>query len=735
MAKKKRKKVPKKEIKEAEKKLKEELKKQTEEELRQKCKDLASIIEEMSGEMEPISESQIENVIEPKIKEMDEKFQANIQELKGLIENLGKKIEKPTKIKGDITPLINEINEKLEPRLTGLEEKIESLSSIEDLENKIKSLTGESKKGGEAPPKKMSILEEKIIQTMQDEIISIKESLQSISNEINVFTEKTDKKMQKFFQHLDPETVKKLEELIAYLDKTVPSKVRNEVGNKLKPIFDHLRHLRNFTDDLEKRLNKISKEVKEDKDKIDSLLELKHELKGSIIDLEIDKERLTKIIEESNKKSEKADLNLESEFKSQIDTLNNRFVDFEQVLNDYTKIMQDRVNKMLSEFSGDNLSKIEKKYYNALSSTQQSIKSLESQLNKFTDFANSNFASLKENMEAFNLRLEKFKELEKQEHLKLDNKMDSQKSDVKNTLNEYPKFIKDEVNQLFSSLTEEKLSELEKRYHNYLSEINENAKTIQSNLSKFQKTFNSTLPSFDSRIKTITSEIEKVKEKDKEIHSKLNKKITLDIAKLEDMVKEHSTNMENNVNELLNDLTKAKTTEIDNKFEEIVNEINEKSKVLSSQFLEFKDKITSSLSSLSADTKNLDSHLKKIKEKQIEFASKNEINKINEKFKKVIQEAGTILSTKKEIEKNVYESMLDDLNQKMALFDSKISGLKEDINSITNMVKKELDKKLTADKIKFEEILGKIINEKKSLEKLLNEQNEKINSIVEELGT
>ena len=49
------------------------------------------------------------------------------------------------------------------------------------------------------------------------------------------------------------------------------------------------------------------------------------------------------------------------------------------------------------------------------------------------------------------------------------------------------------------------------------------------------------------------------------------------------------------------------------------------------------------------------------------------------------------------------------------------------------MVKEELDEKLTADKIKFEKTLSKIIDEKKTLEKLLNEQDQKVNAILGEL--
>jgi len=520
-------------------------------------------------------------------------------------------------------------------------------------------------------------------------------------------------------------------------------------------------------------------------------------------------------MQESDKKYEKRDVDLELKFKSQIDTLNKRFEDFEEVLNNYVKITQDRVTKMLSEFSDNSLSKMEKKYYNTLSSTQQSIKNLESQLKKFVDFVNLSFNSVKENSEDLNLRLEKFKELEKQEHLKLDKKMaldiekienmvkehsknmennvtelfsnltkskiseidsrfkeivneinekskilDSQLLEFKDTINlslnsfsdnirklsidlnkindkfkNTPKIIEDNVNKLFSGLTEQKLSELEKRYHNYLSEINENAKIIQSNLYKFEKLFNSTLTSFDSRIKTISSDIEKIKDNDREAHSKLNKKISLDIEKIENMVKEHSKNMENNVTELFSNLTKSKISEIDSRFEGIVNEINEKSKIIDSQLLEFKDTVNSNLTSFNDNIGKLNFQLNKIDEKQTEFAFKNDIDKINDKFKEVIQEAGNIRSIKENIEKDIHDSMSNELNQKLASVNSKILSLKEEIHSIKNMVKKELDKRLAADKIKFEETLAKIMDEKKSLEKILNEQKEKINSLLGELNT
>jgi len=762
----------KKDVGKIEKELEKTAKAETEEELRQKCKDLATIIEEMSSNMEEVPGANVENIIEPKLKEVEQKFTTQLQELKGGIESLEKKLERPVKGKGEGGDLVGKIEEKIEPRLTTLEEQMKALDKISELEETIKGITGEKEvkegKEGKEIKKKLSILEDRIIQTMQEDLIEVKEAVENLYNSFDTMRDKTEKRIQQIQEALTPDTLKKLEDLISFLDKAVPSKVKEEVGDKFNTIFDQLNDLRENTLALETKMKKVLEEMGETRQTIKPIKEIKDDINK----LQLEKDKLYKTIEDLKLKSTQMDNDLEFKFKIQIDELIKKFDDFDAVINNYLEAMEERANKLLSEFSKTKLQEIEKRYYTAVSSVQGSVENLNSELTKFEGMANSTFNSIKSGMEKLKFELEKFRKKEDEDFSKinqkmlanklhLDKTMDALSHNIEEKLNkniiqfreeiaEKSKTVELDLNQQFSDLTKTKLQEIENRYSDIFTPVEEKAKEMDLNLSKFKSSLTSNLNTIESKIEKLNVELRKFEDKNKDKYLKLDKRISDEKDLFEQKLKQYPDFIEDKVEKLFSELTESKISETEKKHSDVLHWVEQNINTLGSDLSNFKEFVNSNIKSLNAEDQTIKRNLNNLIEEASNVKSAKEdikktvSKKISEDFKDRLNSISSEISVLKGSLKEVSDRLkyFEIIDQKIAKLDSLRNRFLEEIeqqtaiiNSIRETTKSELDKKFEADRTKYEDMLKNIMNEKRSLEEMMKRQREKISNYLRELKT
>ncbi len=464
------------------------------------------------------------------------------------------------------------------------------------------------------------------------------------------------------------------------------------------------------------------------------------------------------------------DNDLEMSFKTQIDGIIKRFDGFDEVIENHLKSTGERVNKLLSEFSQNKLQEMEKKYYAEVSSIQQSVKNLNSELSKFEELVNSTFNSLRGGMEKFNLRIDKIKEREKEQHLKinqkiLDNKLhldktiDALSNDIEEKLNrdmsgfreEFEEKSKDmemDLNQQFSELTKTRIQEIENRYSDIVASVEERAKEMGLDLSKFKDSLTSNLNNIETKIKKLNALLNRIENKNKDNYQKLEKKISDNKDLLEQKLNEYPKLFEKNVNKLFTDLSQPKISEMKEKNSEVLQWIQDNVNKISSELSDFKESVNSSFENFNTENQTMREQINKMVEeaktvKSVEEYIKESVTKkISKDFENKLNRISLEILALKDGLKEVSEGSkyFNTLDQKIAKLASQRNEFLDNIaqqtaiiSSVKEMTKNELDKKLEADRAKYEKLMKNIMEEKRSLEEMMKRQKEKAVAYLKEL--
>jgi len=606
-----RKKKPVNDVKKAEKILEKAAKAETEKELKQKCKDLASIIEEMSTATEEIPVTKVEDILQPKLKEVAQVFDEQLKGLKETLETLEKKMEKPTKLKGQVSGAASRIEEKIEPRIASIEEQMKALDKIAEIEKKFNELTGETKDGKRVP--KLSILENRVIKAMQEDLLEVKEAVQNLYHSFNMMRDKTQKKIQKIQETLTPETLQKLHELIAFLDKAVPSKVKEEVGDKFNTVFDRLRELDKNVSGLEKRMNKILKEVSENEQKFKVI----KDIKASLAELYVEKDNLYKIAENIRAESARSDDGVELKFQSNIDQVIKRFDEFDVVISNYLKDVQKKLNKTISEFSKTQLLALEKRYLKKLSPIKEDIKDLQIDLSKFQNLVNSTFESVRDSLDKLNLQLQRMKETDKEEHLKLKTKLMEQLEKFVSEPKHYSGAVEGAVEKFFSEIAESKLKEIENEYVAGISSAKDGVNNLDTRVSNFENFVNSNLDSLKIGMDKFNVQLQKLREDEIREILKLDKKIKSQKVQFEGIFKSYPKVIRDNVEKLFSSLAESKLVEIEKKHHIDLNFLKNGVDDLETRMSGFENVVNSTFDSVGDTVEKLKLQLEKTREKEI----------------------------------------------------------------------------------------------------------------------
>jgi ABC-type transporter Mla subunit MlaD len=245
-----------------------EEKKETEEQLKKKVDSLVEIIEELSSNVDKSGLPEVENLIDTKLKEMNEKFELKFQDLKASLDSIDKKAGR-SKTKEEISALIEEFKKSLEPRFATLEDRLKLLDRLETI--------GESQQdqNQQNPNLSQSSITQLSFPTKQAnnyEIEMIKRNISEINQSLSGLKEQMDiiRNGVRAQGLLDANDIQKLEHVLTSLDEMIPQK--NVVDN-FRVAFREINDLKTKMNDFKQDLQRYAEKQKENYDDISSRIE------------------------------------------------------------------------------------------------------------------------------------------------------------------------------------------------------------------------------------------------------------------------------------------------------------------------------------------------------------------------------------------------------------------------------------------------------------------------------
>jgi len=233
-----------------------EQKKETEEQLKKKVESLVEIIEELSSNVDKSGLPQVENLIDSKLKEMNEKFELKFQDLKATLDAIDKKAGR-SKTKEEISALIEEFKKSLEPRFTALEDKLKLLDRLETV--------NESRQQVEEAQSHAKPANDYEIETIKKNISEINQSLSVLKEQMDII--RSGVRAQGL---LDAEDIQKLEHILSSLDEMIPQK---NVMDNFRIAFREINELKARINEFRQDLQNYVERQKEDYDDINSRIE------------------------------------------------------------------------------------------------------------------------------------------------------------------------------------------------------------------------------------------------------------------------------------------------------------------------------------------------------------------------------------------------------------------------------------------------------------------------------
>lgn len=251
----------------------------SEEELKNKIQNMAQIIEELSDN--PSGSGDAEKAVESKMSEYDQKFGSQVQEIKGSLSELEKKIPKQTNLKGELEEKLKSLEEKIQPKFSELDEKLKALNKIEDIEKSIQALgTARSEKSAfnKATMDELDNLKTNV-GSLSKSILDVKEQLRDLER-LPIL----ERKLQ-VESVLDPQDVRRLEKVVSAVEEMVPKKI---VDEKLKLFLENSKE---FQKQMLKQRESLSRDFINHVSKLEERVEIIFKLQKSyaeIIEKKID---------------------------------------------------------------------------------------------------------------------------------------------------------------------------------------------------------------------------------------------------------------------------------------------------------------------------------------------------------------------------------------------------------------------------------------------------------------
>lgn len=219
---------------------------ETEEQLKKKVESLINIIEELSSNVDKQGMPEVENIIETKLKDLNEKFEYKLQDFKNTLDSLEKKVGRG-RSKEDINVFLDEIKKTIEPRFATIEEKLSMLDKLETAGKSIIETNKENEDGVKPAVFQTTGTPSNFeLEQIRKSIIEMNQSLSSVKEQIDII--KDGVKVQGF---LDSQDIQKLERILLAVEEMIPQ----------KNVIDNFRVTFREIGDLKKRIEDFNSEI------------------------------------------------------------------------------------------------------------------------------------------------------------------------------------------------------------------------------------------------------------------------------------------------------------------------------------------------------------------------------------------------------------------------------------------------------------------------------------------
>ncbi|MCX8178708.1 MAG: hypothetical protein N3D75_02680 [Candidatus Aenigmarchaeota archaeon] len=355
--------------------------KETEEQLKKKVDSLVDIIEELSSNVDKNGLPEVENLIDTKLKEMNEKFELKFQDIKTVLDNIEKKAGRG-KSKEEISTLVEEFKKTLEPRLNTIEDRLKTLDAIETI-NEKKEDEGKDKQNKQVVDTHSPNYE---IESIKRNVSEINQSLSGLKEQMDII--RNGVKAQGL---IDSSDIQKLENILSSIDEMIPQK--NVIDN-FRVAFKEINDLKHKINEFRSDLQRVYDKQKDYYDDIGSRLETLVKFLNAVIE---DRDRyyneLSKSVSDNLIKSVNAEKNTES--------ISSEVKEIKEILrkqNERIKELEDNV-RILSRISEKEIKEINHSMKKISDESNRSLKDLYRYLDKNNQIMMQNMSSLNKKTE------------------------------------------------------------------------------------------------------------------------------------------------------------------------------------------------------------------------------------------------------------------------------------------------------------------------------------------------
>ncbi|MEM5777327.1 MAG: hypothetical protein QXJ06_02660 [Candidatus Aenigmatarchaeota archaeon] len=397
-------------------KVEQQEKKETPDDLKKKVDSLVDIIEELSSNVDKSGIPEVENLIDTKLKEINEKFELKFQDLKNVLDSIEKKSGR-VKTKEEISALIEEFKKSIEPRFATLEDRLKLLDRLETLGETPQQ---EEKQSQQSQKVDFSNKNNYEIEMIKRNISEINQILSSLKEQID--TIRSGVRAQGL---LDSNDVQKLENILTSLNEMIPQK--NVIEN-FRLTFREINDLKNKINEFRGDLQKYIEKQKENYEDISSRIETLVKYLNAIIEerdrnfnelSKISTDTFTKTvnIEKSleyfskNLKDLNVQINKQNERIKILDEINKRFT--HTSTKDDLRIINENMKKILEQHKKEmeDISKIVSSMYKSLD--QKLLEEAKTNRDRFDKLQKILDDGLRKNNELIKTMIEEKKGIEK----------------------------------------------------------------------------------------------------------------------------------------------------------------------------------------------------------------------------------------------------------------------------------------------------------------------------------
>ena len=506
---------------------------------REKTKSLAKIIEKVSSAADTPKEKPASPDLEPKLKEieskMNEKIESQMKEIKDVMAAMGTKVEDAAK---------SGKSEKVGTKVKDMVDKVQAdtTKKIAEMEETIKKMIEKT----EAPEKKEEVSKGLAAfggsVDLKNKILELRSSIQDLNKGLNELRDETEtritrikeqvkviekiptieEKLEGLIERMSPANIEKLKKFIFSADEItgeiIPNEVEKKVTKDLTPVFNDMKDVRDDIEKVSENIKTLFNEINFFKSEIKNL----YKLGDYISDLQTEKEKIEKEVDEKETNLLKLFSKLEGLIKKNADLFNEKLLDFEKTFTDKVDV---KVKEFFDDLTESKFLELEDRTEKNLAVSRAKVNDMVSKFVEFQNVVNPTISLIKEELEKLDVKMEKLKESQ---------------ADLEEETDEH-------VKEMFSKVAEPRINELKEIMAKFTETVDSRLDDFESEFVQFQNVINPTLNLLKNDISKVDEKIEKMKTKHDEL--KGNVKDLEGLRKSIDSIKEGMTSLGNKQND------------------------------------------------------------------------------------------------------------------------------------------------------------------------------------------